>query len=370
MIQGGMVWKLLFAGIVPLLVLLGFDQPYKKEEMRVKIPEASAPAVAAPVVSPPQYTSPKDIRAVYATAKTVSVPSRVDALIRLINATELNALVINVKDGDGVYAADENIKRVVQKLLKNGIYPIARIVVFQDNLLARKSPHLALKDKNGFLWTSNGGYFWVDPASVAVWDYNVQAAQSALKMGFKEVNFDYIRFPSDGDVKNIAYPVYDGTVLKTKIIGDFFAYLSSRIRADYPEAVISADLFAFSFLFDDGLGVGQRAGEAAKYFDVISPMTYPSHYSPGNFEFPNPAEHPYEVILKTLESGKKFIETASGTASVRPWLQDFDLGAVYDAKMVREEIRAVTDAGYGNSWMVWNPRNFYEKENFLPEKTD
>jgi hypothetical protein len=313
---------------------------------------------------PPVEVSPKDVRAVYMTAAVAGAPRWVDKIIKLIDESDrLNAVVINVKDGDGTYLG-EGMKNVVKKFREAGIYPIARVVVFQDNGVARKRPELALRDKQGNLWASGGGrYLWVDPASREVWDGVVSVSNEAFAMGFKEVNFDYIRFPSDGDMENLVYPVYDEKRLKISVIGEFFTYLTESIRKENPEAVLSADLFAYSFLRNNGLGVGQRAGDAAAHFDVVSPMAYPSHYAPGNFDFPNPAEHPYEVILKTLESGKAFLN-GSSTTVIRPWIQDFNMGAVYDKKMIAEEIRAIKEAGYGDTWMVWNPSNVYDPGKF------
>jgi len=146
---------------------------------------------------------------------------------------------------------------------------------------------------------------------------------------------------------------------------DFYAYLTKHLRQNQPEAVLSIDVFAYSFLKNDGLGVGQRLGDAAVYFDVVSPMGYPSHYASGNFGFVNPAEEPYQVVRQTLEKGKVLLAAASSTAIIRPWIQDFNIGADYNAQMVQEEMRAVRDAGFGDTWMVWNPSNIYEKEEFL-----
>ncbi len=313
---------------------------------------------------PPLSISPKDVRAVYLTAAAASSPSWVDKTIKLIKSTRLNAVVINVKDSDGVYLGKE-MEEVAIKLRKEGIYPIARMVVFQDNTTAKAHPELALQDIAGGLWAGNGGYFWLDPASKEVWDKTVDVAERALDEGFAEVNFDYIRFP-DGNVDRIVFPFYDKEHrLKVDAMKDFFKYLTEKIHKDRPGAVLSADLFADSFIRNDGLGVGQRLPDAAANFDVVSPMTYPSHYAPDNFGFPNPATEPYQVVSQTLESGKKFLAEASSTAIIRPWIQDFDMGAVYDAPMVMDEMRAIKDAGYGDTWMDWNPRNVYDPEKFL-----
>ena len=311
---------------------------------------------------PPVSVSPENVRAVYLTAAAASVPSWVERTIKLIKSTRLNAVVINVKDSDGTYLG-EGMKNTVKKFREQGIYPIARVVVFQDNKLAESEPALALHDSAGNLWSGNGGYLWVDPASKEVWDKTVAVSERALDVGFMEVNFDYIRFP-DGDVDSITFPAYDNVTPAVEVLKNFFKYLTGKVREARPKAVLSADLFAYTLLRDNGLGVGQRAGDAGQFFDVISPMIYPSHYAAGNFNFPNPATEPYQVVFRTLESGKPILARASSTAIIRPWIQDFDMGAVYDKQMVGEEMRAIKDAGYGDTWMAWNPTNIYEADKF------
>jgi hypothetical protein len=324
--------------------------------------ESNAKKEAVSQDLPPLAVSSGDVRAVYLTAAAASVPSWVERTIYLIKSTHLNAVVINVKDSDGTYLNDA-MKGVVKKFREQGIYPIARVVVFQDNGLAKQEPSLALRDVSGNLWSGNGGYLWVDPASEEVWARTVAVTLRALDLGFAEVNFDYIRFP-DGNVGTIVFPFYDGTKPETEVLKDFFRYLTERVREARPNSVLSADLFAYTLLRNNGLGVGQRVGDAAQFFDVVSPIIYPSHYAPNNFGFPNPAEEPYQVVLRTLESGKELLAKTSSTAIIRPWLQDFDMGAVYDKRMVEEEIKAVRDAGYGDTWMIWNPTNIYDREKF------
>ena len=157
------------------------------------------------------------------TAMVATVPSWVNKIIKLIDdSNRLNAVVINVKDGENTYLG-QGMKDVVKKFREKGIYPIARVAVFQDNEIAVKNPALALHDKAGKLWTSGNGRFkWLDPASHHVRDEGASVSDEALKMGFKEVNFDYIRFPSDGDMDNLVYPVYDEKRLKISVISEFF----------------------------------------------------------------------------------------------------------------------------------------------------
>jgi hypothetical protein len=317
-------------------------------------------ATSTPPEFPPLTVTARDVRAVYLTAGVGLSKSRIDGIVGLSQTSRVNAVVINVKDGDGTYLTDA-MRDNVRKLREAGVYPIARIVVFQDNRLAKTRPDLALTNVDGSAWGS--AYHWVDPASREVWDGAVSVANRALAMGFAEVNFDYIRFPSDGDVGGIVYPVWDRVRPMTEVMNDFDIYLARNIRAVHPDAVLSADLFAYSFIQRGGLGVGQVLSDAARHFDVISPMIYPSHFAPLNFGIENPAQEPYQVVLRTLESGKALLPPDTKVI-VRPWIQDFNMGATYDAFMVREEIRAIRDAGLPDAWMAWNPTTIYDQAKF------
>lgn len=310
---------------------------------------------------------PSEVKALYVTAPVALTSSWLDKIANVADTTEINSLVINVKDGDSLYL-NKAMADTVRALKQKGIYPIARIVVFQDNDLVKKRPDLALKTKAGQIW-SDKSYHWVDPSSKEVWDYNLDIADKALDMGFEEINFDYFRFPSDGSLNKIVYPFYDGITPRQEIIAKAAEYLTSRIRQNKPEAKISLDIFGYTFLKNDDLGIGQKLSLLAGYFDAIAPMVYPSHFSAGNFGFQNPAAHPYEVILETLKKGQEEISKSGieQNFAIRPWIQDFDMGAIYDAKMVRQEIQAISDAGLHSGWMVWNPSNTYDKTKFLPK---
>lgn len=337
-------------------------QMFVSDSKTPSVPPPSASMAEVPVTF-------RDVRAIYFTAGMAASPRRLDKAIQLIEDSELNALVVNVKDGDGSYLGP-GMTEIAGKLREHGIYPIARIVVFQDNGLTEERPDLAVRDADGKVWADEGGYRWVDPANQEVWDRVVTVAKEAINEGFLELNLDYVRFPSDGNVGELSYPTYTGKVSKEQVITDFFKYFTDQVRAEHPTAAISVDVFGFSFLSPTDLGIGQRLEAYAPYFDVISPMVYPSHFSPDTFGFENPAEHPYGVIMGTLARGMMRLKAASSTAIVRPWIQDFNMGAVYDTHMFREQIRAVRDAGAGlpgegDSWMAWNPSNLYEPEKFI-----
>lgn len=305
----------------------------------------------------------------------VSRSEGIDKRIDLIEKTELNAIVVDVKDS-GVYL-DDYTKDLVNKLHEKNIYAIARLVIFQDNSQIKNRPDWYFKKSDGSLWRDNRGWYWMDPSNREVWDYNLAAAKRAVDAGFDELNFDYIRYPAFAKNEDVNFPPEGETVLKSKIINDFSGYLVSELKKYDPEVMLSVDLFAYNMLKTDDLGVGQKFTELYDYFDFISPMIYPSHYLPGNFGFENPAEYPYEVILGTIERGKdqlwqKSISDAGTTTpalvepifkrrlkKLRPWLQDFNIGAVYDGEMVRKEKQAVYDSGLTSGWLLWNPRNVY-----------
>lgn len=356
----------------------------------------------SPLTDPPQV-----IKAVYVTSHTAGTQSRINALIDLIKQTELNAVVIDIKDYSGYVAydiKDEDVERygakeiriprinsLIRRLHDEGIYVIARITIFQDPVLAAARPDWAIKNAvTGDLWRDNKGIAWIDPAAKEAWEYNIRIAKDAAGRGFDELNFDYIRFPSDGDLSVMSFPFYDGKTLKRSIIADFFKHL----RAELEGTKISGDLFGLSTVNTDDLGMGQVIEDAYVSFDYVAPMVYPSHYARGFLGFQNPAAHPYEVVkysmdlalrrLQKLESGILNLESGTTTTSsafgkiqnskskiqskLRPWLQDFDLGANYDAAKVRAQIRAVEDAGLRDGWMLWNPGNVYTREALQPNE--
>ncbi len=332
---------------------------------------------------------PAIIKAVYATTWTAATETQINRLIDLANKTEVNAIVIDIKDYTGKIAFGTNsplikeigseeiiikdIDALINKLHANNIYAIARITVFQDPLLAAKRPDLAVQSKStGKTWKDNKGLAWMDPASVEVWNYIVTVAKEIDKHGFDELNFDYVRFPSDGKMSDMVFPFYDATKYKSTVIKEFFQYLSDNLRKQGIKT--SADLFGLATVNNDGLGIGQIIEDAALTFDAVCPMVYPSHYATGFIGLKNPGAYPYEVIKYSMEAAKKKFDALevlknsttspieireAKIAQMRPWLQDFDLGADYTAEMIRLEKKAVLDAGFNEGWMLWDPRNIY-----------
>ncbi|MDP1719270.1 MAG: putative glycoside hydrolase, partial [bacterium] len=260
---------------------------------------------------------------------------------------------------------------LVKRLHDENIYVIGRIAVFQDQRLPLARPDLALySSSTGQIWKDNKGLMWMDTAAPEVWDYNIAVAKELLARGLDEVNFDYVRFASDGNLNDIKHPFWDEKTLKTHIVRDFF----DRIRAEIPDGRVSADLFGLVTINKDGLGIGQHLEYAWPDFDAIAPMVYPSHYFPGFIGFENPADYPYEIVKYSMDVAVKRIVALQASASTtpmtdrfRPWFQDFNLGATYDAVKVKAQIQAYEDALAGHpeldgGWMLWNPSNIYTKD--------
>ena len=362
----------------------------------------------------PLINPPSEIKAVYMTSWSAGSEKKTDYLIKLIKDTELNAVVLDIKDFSGYVTYDiknsdvekygakqirtPKINFLIKKLHDENIYVIARITIFQDPILAKARPDLAIHSKEKFiihnsqftaetLWLDHKKLAWMDPASKDVWDYNIAIAKDASNRGFDELNFDYIRFASDGFIGDMKFPIWDDKTPKNETIRNFFKYL----REQLPDVKISADLFGQATIDSNDLGIGQIIEDAYAYFDYVCPMVYPSHYANMFLGYKNPANYPYEVVKYSMQSALQKIKNwkleignssaISKSPKLRPWLQDFDLGADYDAEKVKKQIQAVYDSAFGRTesafgetksasstpelisgWMLWNPSNVYTRE--------
>lgn len=338
---------------------------------------------------------PDEIRGLYITGWVAGSSKWVADLIKIAQKNNLNAAVVDVKDytGEVSYAAEaKEVKesgaakypriplpnKLIHDLHEAGLYVIARVAVFQDPILAKAHPEWAMQKKDGTLWRDKKGLAWMDAASENVWRYDLAIAKDALGRGFDEVNFDYVRFPSDGSLGQIVYPAWDSQTPKHKVISKFFQYLSDNL----PGSRISADLFGMATTDTGDSGIGQVLEDSFGKFDAICPMVYPSHFADGFHGYKNPAKFPYEVIDYSMSQAKERMtkwldkvnsatttsKTALRTTYLRPWLQVFDLGAVYDKSMVEKQIKATEDAlakiststskTYGG-YLLWDPKNTY-----------
>ncbi len=330
---------------------------------------------------------PESVKAIYMTSCVAGTPSIRKGLVALVEETELNSIIIDIKDYSGHISfvpEDENLKSLVSKncfahdmkefigeLHEKGIFVIGRITVFQDPYLTKLRPELAVKKRTdtSVVWKDNKGLSFTDPGAKDVWDYHVKISKEAYAIGFDELNFDYIRYPSDGPMNDIYFPWSDGRK-KTDVMGEFFKYLHGELNP--LGIVMSADLFGMTTTNSDDLNIGQKLEVALPYFDFIAPMVYPSHYPKSFLGFENPAAHPYEVIKHSMTEGVKKVNVFNASVAstsplkLRPWLQDFNLGAQYTADKVRAQIQATYDSGL-TSWMLWNASNRYTRDALLSE---
>lgn len=312
------------------------------------------------------------------------------AILDKIEGTEINAVVIDVKNDEGriTFAMDDaptvneigatekyikDINGLIAQLKARGIYTIARVVAFRDPYLAEKKPEWSLKNKDGSLHRDNKGLAWVNPYRPEVWDYLVEVGKEASRVGFDEIQFDYIRFATDSTMKQVAFDEADTKGRsKTDIISEFVKYAYEKLSAY--DVFVSADVFGTIIGSKvDAEAVGQDYGEMAGHLDYICPMIYPSHYGDGNFGIQHPDTEPYRTIRAALKMSRQDLETIGGEgksqAIVRPWLQDFTASYLdhyisYGPKEVRDQIQAVYDAGY-DEWILWSASNRYTWDGLL-----
>ena len=313
--------------------------------------------------------TPFQARAIYTPAAIFEGAGRLDEQLDLIERTEVNAMVIDVKETNGnLYWATDlaaaaavgavmeqpllALDDVLPKLKAQGIYTIARMVVMKDNTLGRQRPELAVNNvATGEPWRDYGGGVWLDPYNPGVAEYIAALAGDLADKGFDEVQLDYVRFFSDGDYALADTNLPNTQSFRLPAIRRLFRLVSDALVTK--RAFLSADVFPISFIATDDQGIGQRPEVIMPYVDYFSPMVYPSHYGPFSFGFEVPNNHPYDVIDKTLEIMNE--QRAGLRMVIRPWIQDFGYGPFppYTAAQVLEEMRAASDNG-AEGWMIWN----------------
>ena len=323
---------------------------------------------------------PVKVKGIYVTGPAAG-SERMEQLIDLVSSTELNTMVIDVKNDEGnlTYKMEvpasanleagiryvKDMPALIERLHQQGIYVIARIVCFKDPVLAAARPELALRLPDGKAVMDANGLAWVNPYKEEVWDYLCTLAECASRDGFDEIQFDYVRFPIGNDANAADYGVDMSTYPREAGLTDFFDYASKRLHEK--QIIFGADLFGTIIGSDvDRDRTGQNYLSIAEHTDAICPMIYPSHYANGTFGMNVPDQYPYETIANALQLSKEALgETDSPKGVVRPWLQCFnaiwvDGHITYGSKEVHDQIQAVYDAGY-EEWFLWHASNHYEQ---------
>ncbi|WP_027108456.1 putative glycoside hydrolase [Lacticigenium naphthae] len=385
-------WVLSFVGMVSL------TNPIQAEETSSlsHLEEKSAEILSLPEQFPSQFKYDSGItiaypesgvKGVYVTGHSAG-GSRMETLVDLMNTTDLNAMVVDVKDDYGDFTMDlQSENELIQKntynyadpekllatMEENQIYPIARIVVFKDSRLANAHPELSFTYPNGELWTNGRGESFVNPFSKEVWDYNIEVAKQAAKMGFKEIQFDYVRFPEGFEhrAEELNYTrgnydekdLEDDTQERIHAVTDFVAYAREQLQPFDVE--VSVDIFGYSATEKEAPGIGQNFSKISSNVDVISSMIYPSHWGLGYFGIAKPDLEPYQVVDEYMKAENEVLGKLDDAPTSRPWIQDFTasyLGGgnykVYGSAEVEAQIKALADNGV-NEFLLWDAGNTY-----------
>ena len=330
-----------------------------------------------PDLRPPLVPTPKVVRGLYVN-RWAALGERGWQLIGLASRSEVNSLVIDVKDDRGFVlyrsrvplareiGADTNrpmrherLRAMLDSMRAHHIYSIARIVVAKDPLLANAKLDWAIRRKAdpSAPWRDRKGNPWLDPHQDGPWRYAAELACEAVDLGFSEIQFDYVRFPDDKRlVLDATFPLARGRV-RAQVIRD--QLLATRKRLASLGVPITADVFGLTATDTTDMGIGQKWEQFVNTVDVVLPMMYPSHYNPGSYGIANPNAHPYETISHGLKDAHRRSASVPGAAALRPWYQDFTLGPPH---YTATEVRAQIEAGYANGvegWVLWNPRSIY-----------
>lgn len=339
-----------------------------------------------------EFEYPDAVRGIYVTAHSVG-GERFERLINLLDSTDLNSMVIDIKDDHGylTYIPEEgspymdiaqpyigDTEEMMKKLEEKKIYPIGRIVVFKDSVLAEKRPDLSFVE-NGQVWKNGRGESFVNPFMKEVWDYNVNIAIEAAKMGFQEIQFDYVRYPEGfenrdttlqygyGDYKDLDL---DNVQKRVEAVTNFVEY--AREKLEPYNVQVSVDIFGYTATLPEAPGIGQNFSRISEHVDVISSMIYPSHWT-SYFGVAKPDTEPYKIIAEYAKFENAKLDELEERPVSRPWIQDFTatwLGAgnyiPYGKQQVEDQIRALNENGI-DEFLLWNAGNTYtEGVNFKP----
>ena len=325
---------------------------------------------------------PDHVRGLYVNAWSAGSRRRITALTELARRTEINTFVVDIKDATGyvshptevplareIGATGEirvpNLRVLLARLEEAGIYPIARIVIVKDPLIAAAHPGMAVQDTAGGAWVDDKGIVWLNPYDRRVWEYHVAIAREVAEMGFPEVQWDYVRFP-DAPASAMRRAYFPGGAGRPRpqAIREFLAY--SREALSDLDVQVTADVFGVTTSFNRDVGIGQVWESFIDVVDVALPMVYPSHYWTGSFGYDKPNARPYEIVREALEDAVRRSALVEGAGTTRPWLQDFTLGPPrYEAPEVRAQIQATYDVGI-DEWILWNPGSRYTEAALEP----
>ncbi|MCA1291598.1 putative glycoside hydrolase [Paenibacillus sp. alder61] len=330
------------------------------------------------VVVPGRVDAPK-VKGIYVTAYSAG-GERLNKLINLLDSTELNAMVIDIKDDAGyiTYKTDNptlqklgkpqpfirDIDGLMERLNKHEIYPIARVVVFKDTILAKNKPELSFRKSDGSVWTNGNGDGFVNPYSKEVWDYNIEVAKEAAKHGFKEIQFDYVRFPEGFEKRADTLKYTKNELSRIDTVAAFVKYAREQLE---PLGIkVSVDIFGYAASVPAAEGIGQDFVKISDQVDIICPMIYPSHYTTGWFNAKDPDKAPYQTIKGAIaDTQKKLAALGEEQPVIRPWIQDFTASWLgkghytkYGKHEVQEQIRALNEMNI-DEYLLWNASNRY-----------
>lgn len=344
-----------------------------------------------------QFDYPDAVRGIYVTGHSAG-GARFEKLVNLVERTDLNAMVIDIKDdfGNITFELDESSpfadlgkpyihdpEQMMKILEEKQIYPIARIVVFKDTVLADKQPELSFTE-NGTVWKNNRKEAFVNPFLKEVWDHNVDIAKMAAELGFKEIQFDYVRFPEGFELRDEDLEYTQGDYSNSELgniqrrveaVTDFVAY--AREELSFYGVDVSVDIFGYAATIPETPGIGQNFSKIAENVDVISSMIYPSHWSANYFGIPFPDKEPYRLVDEYAKVENELLDQLENRPISRPWIQDFNAPWLYTApgsgpvtnygkKEVEAQIKALQENGIVE-YLLWNAGNVYtENVNYIP----
>jgi len=326
------------------------------------------PSAGTAPAKPEPAPLPEEIRGVHVTMTLASLGGKLDEYFSLTSAG-LNTLQLDVKDENGEVGFQRGVglakdvgaalryydpRKAASDAEARGVYLIGRVVVFEDPKLAVARPGMAIQRSDGSVWTNDAGLGWTNPYDKRVWKYNVDVAAAAVKAGFDEIMFDYVRFPTDGDLTSAVFkgrrPEH-----KSVTIASFLQY--ARGRLEPMGARVSAAIFGLAATRD--MGIGQRPRRLARHLDAIYPMVYPSHYGTGEYNLDDPNAVPGITVARSLRDFRRALRGQK--TELVPWLQDFSLGRDYTLEDVQAQILAARDAN-ARGFLLWNPSGVYTRE--------